>query len=53
MEIFTGNGLSLHKRENRYYIRYMAGEIVSWIVEIEVTQMRQGKYKSVKNEQMR
>lgn len=37
MEIFTGNGLSLHKRENRYYIRYMAGEIASWIVEIEVT----------------
>lgn len=37
MEIFTGNGLSLHKRENRYYIRYMAGEITSWIVEIEVT----------------
>lgn len=37
MEIFAGNGLSLHQRENRYYIRYMAGEIVSWIVEIEVT----------------
>ena len=37
MEIFAGNGLSLHKRADRYFIRYMAGEITSWIVEIEVT----------------
>lgn len=37
MKIFEGYGLSLHKRENNYYIRYMAGEIVSWLVEIKVT----------------
>lgn len=37
MKIFEGFGLSLHKREDKYYIRYMAGEIASWIVEIEVT----------------
>ena len=37
MEIFAGNGLSLHKRADRYFIRYVAGEITSWIVEIEVT----------------
>lgn len=37
MKIFEGHGLSLHKRENNYYIRYMAGEIVSWLVEIKVT----------------
>ena len=28
MKIFEGYGLSLHKRENNYYIRYIAGEIV-------------------------
>lgn len=37
MKIFEGYGLSLHKRENNYYIRYMAGEIVSWLVEINIT----------------
>ena len=37
MKIFEGNSLSLYKREDKYYIRYMAGEISSWIVEIEVT----------------
>ena len=37
MKIFEGNGLSLHQREGQYYIRYMAGETASWIVEIEIT----------------
>lgn len=37
MKIFEGHGLSLHKKEGRYYIRYMAGEMVSWLVEIRVT----------------
>ena len=37
MKIFEGHGLSLHKREKNYYIRYMAGEIVSRLVEIKVT----------------
>ena len=37
MKIFEGHGLSLHKRDGNYYIRYMAGEIASWLVEIKVT----------------
>lgn len=37
VKIFEGYGLSLHKRDDKYYIRYMAGEIASWIVEIEIT----------------
>lgn len=37
MKIFEGHGLSLHNRDNKYYIRYMAGEISSWLVEIEIT----------------
>lgn len=37
MKIFEGHGLSLHKRDGNYYIRYMAGEIASWLVEVRVT----------------
>ena len=28
MKIYEGYGLSLHKKEKNYYIRYIAGEIV-------------------------
>lgn len=37
MKIFSGNGVSLHKRDGKYYIRYLVGETESWIVEIEIT----------------
>lgn len=37
VEIFSGNGVSLHKRGDKYYIRYLVDETESWIVEIEIT----------------
>lgn len=37
MKIFSGNGVSLHKRGGKYYIRYLVGETENWIVEIEIT----------------
>ena len=43
MKIFEGHGLSLHKRDGNYYIRYMAGEIASWLVEIKITPEEAGQ----------
>ena len=34
---FSGHGIEILKRDGRLYVRYDAGEIATWRVEVEIT----------------